>query len=90
MISTALLRCFFTQVRLFVLILKYNFFTHGLQMPEEHLFFLKMNILAFHLNVQTCVEATDLKMHTIGPCTWVRVPVLNVQILDSWQFEVQV
>ena len=29
-------------------------------------------------------------MHTIDPCTWVRVPVLNVQILDSWQFEVQV
>jgi hypothetical protein len=59
-------------------------------MPEEHLFFFKMNILAPHLNVQMCVEATALKMHTIGPCTWVRVPVLNVQILDSWQFEVQV
>jgi hypothetical protein len=45
MISTALLRCFFTLVRLFVLILKYNFFTHGLQMPEEHLFFLKRTSL---------------------------------------------
>ena len=90
MISTALLRCFFTQVRLIVLILTYIFFTHGLQMPEEHLLFLKMNILALHLNVQICVEAIELKIYTIGPCTWVRVPVLNVQILDSWQFEVQV
>jgi hypothetical protein len=30
---------FFPKVRSFVLILKYNCFTHGLQMPEVRLFF---------------------------------------------------
>ena len=36
---TAFLRRFFTQVRLFVLILNYNCFTHELQTPGVHLFF---------------------------------------------------
>ena len=48
MISTPFLRCFFTQVRLFVLILNYNCFTHELQMPEVRLFILNMNFLTLN------------------------------------------
>jgi hypothetical protein len=33
--------------------LNYNCFTHELQTPEVHLFFLKMNVLAPYRNAQT-------------------------------------
>jgi hypothetical protein len=48
MISMAFLRYFFTQVRLFVLIFKYNCFTYELQMPEVRLFILKIIFLTLN------------------------------------------
>jgi hypothetical protein len=49
---------FHKRVRLFVLILMYNCFTHELHMPEVHFFFYlkkNMEILAFRLNAQILV-----------------------------------
>ena len=87
MISTAFLRCFFTQVRLFVLILKYNCFTHELQTPKVHLFFKKLNVLAPHLNAQIQTGATSLNFNTIGPCTW--APSTCTQRANSGQLAVR-
>ena len=69
-VSSACHRCFFTQVRLFVLILQYNCFTHELQMPEVRLFFKKMIFFDFELCRRIKIGATSLNFHTIGPCTW--------------------
>ena len=72
MISMAFLRYFFTKVRLFVLIFKFNCFTHELQMPQVRLFFLKkkMNFCDFELCRRIKIGATSLNFYTIGPCTW--------------------